>query len=63
MDQPTSCHCQSKLGAWPSGELCIVAGEVLGRKDGVGIEDVNQLAYKGLEPCDVLLIEVPMQVA
>ena len=40
-----------------------VAGEVLGRRDGMGIEDVNQLACKGLEPCDILLIEVPMQVA
>lgn len=38
-----------------------VAGEVLGRRDGMRVEEVNQLALQGIEPCDVLLIEVPMQ--
>lgn len=38
-----------------------VAGEVLGQRDGMGIEEVNQLSLQGIVPCDVLLIEVPMQ--
>ncbi|MEM9417317.1 MAG: pirin family protein, partial [Bacteroidota bacterium] len=38
-----------------------VEGEVLNRRDAIGIEEVNQLALQGVELCDVLLIEVPMQ--
>ena len=37
-----------------------VAGELLGRRDGMGIEGANQLVFQGIETCDVLLIEVPM---
>jgi len=40
-----------------------VAEEVLGRRDGMGVEGVNQLVCQGLETCDLLLIEVPMQFA
>jgi len=36
---------------------------VLGRRDGMGVEGVNQLVCQGLETCDLLLIEVPMQFA
>ena len=38
-----------------------VEGEMLGRRDAMGVEEVNQVALQGVEPCDVLLIEVPMQ--
>ena len=37
-----------------------VAGEVLGRRDGMGVEGVSQLVFKGIEVSDVLLIELPM---
>jgi quercetin 2,3-dioxygenase len=40
-----------------------VAGEVLSKRDGMGVEGVNELVCQGVETCDVLLIEVPMQFA
>ena len=39
-----------------------VAGEALGRRDALGIWEVNQVTLQGMALCDVLLIEVPMQV-
>ena len=39
-----------------------VAEELLNKRDGLGITEVNQVALEGVTPCDVLLIEVPMQV-
>ncbi|MFM2428245.1 MAG: hypothetical protein RL012_129 [Bacteroidota bacterium] len=39
-----------------------VAEEVLGRRDGMGVEGVDQLVCQGLETCDLLLIEVPMRL-
>ena len=39
-----------------------VAEEVLDRRDGLGIVDINQVALEGITSCDVLLVEVPMQV-
>ncbi len=38
-----------------------VAGVVLSKRDGMSVEGVNELVFQGLETCDVLLIEVPMQ--
>lgn len=38
-----------------------VADEVLDRRDGIGIWEVNQLSFESINACDVLLIEVPMQ--
>jgi quercetin 2,3-dioxygenase len=40
-----------------------VVGVVLSKRDGMGVEGVNELVCQGLETCDVLLIEVPMQSA
>lgn len=37
-----------------------VAGEVLGKRDGAGLEGVHQLACQGIEISDILAIEVPM---
>ncbi|MHA7878044.1 MAG: pirin family protein [Bacteroidota bacterium] len=37
------------------------AGVVLNKRDGIGIEDTHQLVCLGVEACDVLVIEVPMQ--
>jgi quercetin 2,3-dioxygenase len=39
----------------------IVEGVVLSRRDGMGVEGIKQLACRGIETCDVLLIEVPMK--
>jgi quercetin 2,3-dioxygenase len=36
------------------------AEEVLNKRDGMGVEGVNQLVCQGIETSDVLLIEVPM---
>ena len=37
-----------------------VAEEVLHKRDGMGVEGVDQLVCQGIETSDVLLIEVPM---
>ena len=37
-----------------------VVEEVLGRRDGMGVEGVNELVCQGIEACDILAIEVPM---
>ena len=37
-----------------------VEGEVLGKRDGMGVEGVTQLLFQGIEVSDILLIEVPM---
>jgi redox-sensitive bicupin YhaK (pirin superfamily) len=38
-----------------------IGGVVLSKRDGMGIEGVKELVCQGIESCDVLLIEVPMQ--
>jgi redox-sensitive bicupin YhaK (pirin superfamily) len=38
-----------------------VAGEVLGHRDGLGVEDVSTIEIKAARDCQVLAIEVPMQ--
>lgn len=43
------------------GKVCIEE-EVLSRRDGLGVTEANQVAIEGITPCDVLLVEVPMQV-
>jgi quercetin 2,3-dioxygenase len=40
-----------------------VGGVVLSKRDGMGVEGVNELVCQGVETCDLLLIEVPMQFA
>lgn len=37
-----------------------IAGELLSRRDSMGITGTNRLVFQGIEACDVLLIEVPM---
>lgn len=39
------------------------AGVVLSKRDGMGVEGINELVCQGVARCDVLLIEVPMQLA
>jgi redox-sensitive bicupin YhaK (pirin superfamily) len=37
-------------------------GEKLGRRDAIGIEDIDKISVKAIEDSELLLIEVPMQV-
>lgn len=37
-----------------------VAGEILSARDGMGLRGASTLTFQGVEPCELLLIEVPM---
>lgn len=38
-----------------------IAGEILGRRDAIGLEQIESIELKALEKSEVLLIEVPMK--